>query len=172
MNIAAPTDLQSVKPSPGLEDVLITHFLSVKFEALPSTTVGIAKGLLLDTIGSMVASVGQDDIVRLGELVRHWGGAGEARVLGSKMRVPAHHAALVNGTMARALEIDEVHEKALLHSAASLVPIALAVADETGRVSGREMLTALVLGMDLAARFSLCQTVDMQGKKEETTGRS
>jgi 2-methylcitrate dehydratase PrpD len=172
MNIAAPTDFQIVEPSAGLEDVLIAHFLSVKFEALPSTTVGIAKGLLLDTIGSMVASVGQDDIVRLGELVRHWGGAGEARVLGSQLRVPAHHAALVNGTMARALEIDEVHEKALLHSAASLVPIALAVADETGRVSGKELLTALVLGMDLSARFSLCQIVDITGNKAEIRAMS
>jgi len=54
--------------------------------------------------------------------------------------------------MARALEIDEVQEKALL------IPrltgqIALEVAERTAR-HGRELLTALVLGMvDLAARF-------------------
>lgn len=155
-----------------LEEVLIRHFLSVRYEQLAGETIDIAKGIILDTFGAMIAAGDEDDIVRLTKLITDWAGAAEARIVGVNGRVPAHHAALVNGAMARALEIDEVHEKALLHSAASLVPVALAVADQAGQVSGKEFLTALVLGMDLSARFSLCQMNDVTTAGASVRGMS
>ena len=49
--------------------------------------------------------------------------------------MPAHHAALVNSALTRALELDDVHEKALVHATATTVPVALAVAEQSGGIA-------------------------------------
>lgn len=64
-------------------------------------------------------------------------------------------AALTNGTMARAVDFDDVFEPGTLHVSASLVPAALAVAEAQGGVDGKSLLTALALGVDLICRLSL-----------------
>jgi len=64
-------------------------------------------------------------------------------------------AAFANGSMAHALDFEDVHDRAPVHPNAASVPAALAVAESTGRVSGRDLLTALVLGSDLVCRLGL-----------------
>src|SRR5690606_32744768 len=63
--------------------------------------------------------------------------------------------AAVNGTMTRALELDDVSEAALMHTTATVVPAALAAAQAAGRpVDGRELLTAIAIGIDLCNRLA------------------
>jgi len=97
------------------------------------------------------------------DLVVGWGGRPEARLVGYPERVPAPSAALVNATLARALEIDDVHEVGLTHSTATMVPVALAVADHMGGTSGRDLLTAIAMGIDLGVRLSMAPITDLGG---------
>jgi 2-methylcitrate dehydratase PrpD len=145
-----------------LEDIVCSYVAGLRYDDLPATTVDAAKRLILDTLGAILAAPQADTVPELTQLVADWGGAGEARILGSDIRIPAHHAALVNGTRARALEIDDVHEKALLHATATIVPVALACIDMGRRpVSGQDFITAVAIGIDLCARFSLAPTTDI-----------
>ncbi len=146
--------------SGSLEDILVSHVATCRFEDLPPSTVQAAKCLILDTLGAILAAREMPDIMRLSRLIRGWGGD-EATLLGCSDRVTAHHAALINGTMARALELDDVHEKAMLHATATILPVALAVMEIAGGASGIELLTAVALGIDLSARISLAMFVDV-----------
>lgn len=152
--------------SGGREDLgwaLARQMYDTRYADLPPSTRDATKRLVLDTCGSIVTAVRAEGCAELAALVTSWGGAGEARIAGSGARVPAHNAALVNATMARALEIDDVHEKALLHATATMVPVALAVAEARGGVSGEEFLTTVAVGIDLAARLSLAPRISTVG---------
>ena len=66
-------------------------------------------------------------------------------------------AALLNGAAAHALDYDDIHDAARVHSGCVVVlPAVLATAEDVsktrGGVSGKEFLTALGAGMELHAR--------------------
>lgn len=125
----------------------------LSYEQLPGEIVETTKKLILDQLGVMLvgsAAAGVDSLLAAN---RAWGGAGEARVLVHGDRMPAHHAALINGTMARAHDYDCFHESAMVHVTAGTLPQCLAIAERRGGVSGKEFITAMALGMEFMLRL-------------------
>jgi len=144
---------------PLVIDRIAEHLTTTPFEDLPAADVRLAKWRVLDVLGCAFGGAGIDGNVELLDLLREWGGAGQATVLGHGGKLPVHHAALLNTIMARSndFEVMTFWDRGVLqpsHNAASTVPTALAVAEAKG-LSGREMLTALILGDDLAGRVAL-----------------
>ncbi len=86
--------------------------------------------------------------------IRDWGGKEEATILVHGGRVPAYNAAFANSFMARTVGIDE-SMKPGLHIGGSSVPTGLGVAELVGGCTGKEFLTALVVGTEVAARINL-----------------
>jgi 2-methylcitrate dehydratase PrpD len=68
---------------------------------------------------------------------------------GRKETLPAREAALVNGTASHALELDDFGGCG--HSGAVVIPAVLALARREG-ITGRDVLTAIIAGYDVAAR--------------------
>lgn len=130
---------------------------AIRFETLPAATVASARRLILDSLA--VALAGRDcrDAAVLAELAAEWGGRPESTLLGSERCVPAPVAALVNGTMIQALDFDDTHDPSGTHTASSVLAAALAVAEMRAR-SGRDLLAAVVAGVDLAGRLGLACT--------------
>ncbi|MFC5496993.1 MmgE/PrpD family protein [Caenimonas terrae] len=75
----------------------------------------------------------------------------QATVLGRKDRVDMASAALVNGITSHTFDFDDTHLKTIIHPAGPVASAALALA-ERQRSSGRELLDALVLGIDVSCR--------------------
>lgn len=138
-----------------LEETLVSHVSGLDLAAIPASTIENAKSIVLDTIGAVLSARGHESVTPVADLVSAWGGRPDARALGSSFKVPAHHAALINGTIARALELDDVHEPAMLHATATILPVALAAAERIGGVSGKHFLEAVIAGIDVSARLSL-----------------
>jgi 2-methylcitrate dehydratase PrpD len=92
------------------------------------------------------------------KLVKEWGGAKENTLLIFGGEVPVLSAALVNCTMARALDLDDIHYDGGGHIGATIVPSALILA-EYGKmtrdkvINGKEFITALTIGLDLNCRL-------------------
>lgn len=149
--------------APDASEALVAHAQRTRFEDLPAQTAARTKLVILDTLGAALAALEADTCRPLRDLAVRWGGAPEATLIGYGDRVPAHHAAMVNGTLARALELDEVHEMALVHSAATIVPVALASAERWGRRDGKSFIAAVALGMDAGCRLSLAPTLRLGG---------
>jgi 2-methylcitrate dehydratase PrpD len=77
-------------------------------------------------------------------------GAGPATVWGTGAGVSAGEAAMANGMLAHALDYDDLHSAAIMHSSAVVVPAAIAVAEREAS-SGPEMLAAAAIGYQVAA---------------------
>ncbi len=101
-----------------------------------------------------MAATAEPPAAAVGTLVREWGGEGRATGIGTGIRLPEPSAALLNGTLAHALDFDDTHLPSVLHPSASVVPAALAVA-ESRDVSGPRLLDAIGVGVEIAVRVGM-----------------
>jgi 2-methylcitrate dehydratase PrpD len=152
-----------VSETENLDELVVHHADRLRYDDLPTSTVERTKLVILDTMGAAIAAVGADGVEDVERLVRRWGGNPESGLIGYGTKGPAHNAALVNATLARALELDEVHERALVHSAATIVPVALAVSEQVGGIDGRQFLAAVAMGIDLTCRLAMAPTISLGG---------
>ena len=125
------------------------------FEQLPAEVIDATRKLILDQLGVMLVGSAASGVGELMRAARSFGGTAEASVLVHGDRLPAHHAALINGTMAQAHDFDAFHESAMVHVTAGCLPQCLAIAERHGGVSGKEFLAAMALGMELMLRLGL-----------------
>lgn len=131
---------------------LARHVADTKLQDIPSHVLGATRQLMLDTLGVGWAGSAAPGSAEVRALAVREGGSADAMVLAFGDRLPAASAALVNGTLAGALDFDSLHEPSVMHSDIVILPAVLALA-EREHCSGAELLTALVLGNDLAARL-------------------
>lgn len=113
-----------------------------------------AQRRVTDIIGIALAASGMEPARIVGELVDAWGGAEQASAIGRNSRYPAAGAALLNGTLAHALDYDDTHLPSVLHPSAAVVPAALAAAEAAG-ASGRRLLAAVAAGDELVVRVGM-----------------
>jgi 2-methylcitrate dehydratase PrpD len=111
------------------------------------------KNIILNITGTTVAGSNREGCQTIVNLVRKWGGAKEATILVHGGAMPAHNAAFANAYMARALDIDDAMFPGM-HVGASTVMTALAVAEQCGGCGGKDFITALAIGHEVASRFN------------------
>jgi len=133
---------------------LVQFSENLQFDDIPPEVIDKTKRLVLDTIGVCIGSTQIDFGKSALKLVAGWGGTREATLIGRRTKVPAHHAALCNGILGHGQDYDDTHTESVVHPSAALVPVALAVAERTG-CSGREMLTALIGGLEATIRIAM-----------------
>lgn len=134
---------------------LVENIVSTRYEDLPNSAIEAAKKSTLDMLGVAFAGTGAAGCKVLLDLALEWGGKQESTVVCYGDRLPAHNAAMVNSCMARAVDLDDIHDKAVLHGSASIIPPALAMAERVGGLSGKDFITAICLGVDLICRLGL-----------------
>ena len=145
-------------------ELISANIVNTRFEDLDKATVDLAKNRIIDVIGCAIGGANDPGNPELVDLVRDWGGKEEATIIVHGGKVPAHHAALINGVMARSNDFEVmsfVHRGIGLpsHNAGSTVPTALAAAEACGS-SGKELLTALIAGDDVVIRVSVASDWD------------
>jgi 2-methylcitrate dehydratase PrpD len=121
-------------------------------EKVPAAVTARAKHLILDAVGIALASTTYDFAHRAMTAIVGLGGSGDAAVIGMPARLPLRDAALINGILVHGLDFDDTHSGGVIHATASVLPTVLAVGARQ-RASGREMLAAYVLGVEVAARL-------------------
>lgn len=131
----------------------VAHFITAKeFKDIPQAVVQTIKEAFIDTIGVAFAGRDEECVEILYDYVKQEGGAPHAMIWGkSGLLTSATLAALTNGTMAHALDYDDLNAKAThAHPSASLVPAIIAVAEEVN-ASGQDMITAYYKGFEVMA---------------------
>jgi 2-methylcitrate dehydratase PrpD len=76
-------------------------------------------------------------------------------VLGRSEKLDPAHAALMNGITSHVLDYDDTHLKTILHPAGPVASALLALA-EMRPVSGADLLTALIAGVEVESRIANC----------------
>lgn len=134
----------------------------LSFADLPAEALAAARLNIYDTLACSIAGVQTPGSAEMRDIVAEWGGAEQAQILWSDLRVPAPQAAWVNGIMAHACDYDDTHDKAILHAGISVLPAAIAAAEIAGRpVSGKEFYTAVASGLELICRLGVATKIGL-----------
>lgn len=132
---------------------LALRILATRYEDLPPAAIHWAKIGLLDTIGCTIAG-SRDASTRIITNITT-GSSGPSLLFGQDRRVAALDAAQINGTAAHALDLDDCSNTFGGHPSVAVLPALFALADAQG-ASGKDFMTAYVVGFETECKLSLC----------------
>lgn len=145
-----------------LIEQLAAHALHTRYDRFPADVVEAARLRLIDALSCTLGGMHGSGIAGMRELVLEWGGKPQATVLAFGDRVPLHQAAWLNSLMTRSFDFEVCGPepeginagKMVGHVSSTTEPTALAVAEFMG-ASGQDLLSAVILGGDIAARIAV-----------------
>jgi len=133
---------------------LAAYAASLRYEELPPAVVQRAKDCICDTVAAIIYGAELPWSKMIIAHARRTSAVGKSNILGSgggPVQAPA--AALANGAMTHAFELDSLTKPdSGSHPGATVFTAALAVAQERG-LSGRDLLTAFVAGAESMFRI-------------------
>ncbi len=142
----------------------------LRFEQLPPEVLHKAKLIIRDGLGNQIAASAISDPARhVVALMREYGGKPESTVVGYGFRVPAPAAAMCNAMMGHGVELDDAHSSGLIKAGSVMVPSLMALAEANGK-SGRDVITALVAGYEVAIRIAKAINPGHRQRGFHTTG--
>jgi 2-methylcitrate dehydratase PrpD len=144
---------------PSLEERLVDYLLNARYEDLPADVIGLGKKVLLTVFGTTIGGAETEGCDTLVKEIEAWGGKAEATIWLHGSRVPAHNAVLANSYMARALDLDDGIRPGM-HKGVCAVAAALAASELSEGCSGKDLLTAIVLGAEVADRINAVSNYD------------
>ncbi|KAA8649548.1 MmgE/PrpD family protein [Aspergillus tanneri] len=129
-------------------------------EDVPIQVQERAKHLILDGIGCGIVGTQAPWSKIAAQAVSEYEPAGYSRVIGQTQKYPPLAATLINGAFIQAMELDDYHSKAPLHSASVVLPALFAAVEaqqnrhghSSIRVSGRSFLLAAITGFETGPR--------------------
>ena len=149
---------------------LIRNVVTTRYEDLSSGAVDATKTFILDSFGVAIAGSLAPGVSETLGVLGDWGGKAESTVLVSGERLPAPSSAMMNSFLIHNQEFDCVHDLAVVHAFTTVLPVALAVAEAQGGVTGRELLTAVALGVDVACCIGISSRSPMAHFRPGTAG--
>ncbi|MSO93499.1 MAG: MmgE/PrpD family protein [Rhodospirillales bacterium] len=117
-------------------------------KALPATVIEALKLAVLDCLAAALAGVNEPVSRRVVDLVKQDGSSGPATLIGHPVKASMTNAAFANGTTAHACDYDDSSWTMWTHPTAAVLPALLAAA-ETRNLSGRDVLAALAVGLEI-----------------------
>ncbi|HET9652228.1 MAG TPA: MmgE/PrpD family protein, partial [Usitatibacter sp.] len=135
----------------------IAQFVSrLRYDDIPPEVRHRIKLLMLDSFGCALYGADLPWTRILQERLTAIDDTRACAVWGTKLRLGAPHAALVNGTQVQGFELDDVHRAGVLHVGAVVLPALVAIAELRPGMSGREFIAAAVAGYEIGPRVGLC----------------
>jgi 2-methylcitrate dehydratase PrpD len=140
--------------SPTLGEQLAAFAAHCYGHPLPEDVSASVEQRVLDVIGLCVAAYRLPTSQAIAEHVADQGGRPQAHAVGVPVGLPASQAAFANGVLAHSLDYDDTHLPSVLHPSASVVPAALAAAEAAG-ASGKQLVSAIAAGIEIAVRLGM-----------------
>jgi 2-methylcitrate dehydratase PrpD len=135
--------------------MLARYALELKYRQIPPEVIERAKACILDTLAVSLYGSTKPWSKIVSDFVFASDAKGRSTVFGSTQKAPAERAALANGAMAHAFELDNVRQPgAGVHPGATGFLPAFAMAEET-RADGKALLTAFVAGCEVMSRIGV-----------------
>ncbi len=143
---------------------LATNVVETGFTSLPKECVYRAKWRVIDALGCLIAGSNAPGCRGTVDLIKKWGGAEEGTVLTHGVKAPAPNVAMANSLMTRSYDFEPVEaegeeKSSPAHISGTTVPTAVTMAEYQG-ASGKDLITALVIGDDLVSRIGVASGFD------------
>ena len=139
----------------GYSRALCATIAGWTYDRLPEPVLRNVKALILDTLGVIGGAAHAPGIAELNTRLARWEKTGSATGLIGKRRYSPPTAAMANGAAAHALDFDDQHDPARVHTSCVVLPTLLATAEDIGGISGKDFLLAYAIGAELHARLGL-----------------
>ncbi len=132
---------------------MIDYVADLRFEDIPEKAVQSARLCLLDAVGCMVGGIQSPAVLNLAQTISA-SNPGSTSIAGTALSSTRSWAAFVNSHACSYFDFDDGHRKAQGHPGGVIVPLALMLAAENA-CSGKELLSAIVVGYEAAVRSAL-----------------
>ncbi|MGE0222211.1 MAG: MmgE/PrpD family protein [Acetobacteraceae bacterium] len=126
---------------------LCEKIVATSWDTLTPEAIAAARRLVLDGLSIAIAGTEEEAIQILAEHYRGFGARGDATVIGFGFRTAPTLAAALNGAAMHVLDFEPMWTPSN-HALSTTLPAILALA-ETREITGRELMTALVKGIEL-----------------------
>ena len=133
-------------------DALGEFVLDLDAVSLPPAVVEAARRSMTDWLGTAIRGAAEPLAGALAAVIVGTGGERQATVVGRALGTSALMASLANGAQSHALDFDDTHLPSIVHGAAPVAPVVLALG-EWRHASGAEALGAFVAGFEVETRI-------------------
>lgn len=142
----------------GVTRTLARYAVESRFESLPADVRREGLRAFVNFIGCAAGGAKEEAVERMLAVVNDCDGGARATIVGRRERVDALNAALVNSLSSAALAFNDTHYQTVAHPSSPVGAAAMAVA-ERRRVTGAELIHAVVLGIELQCRVGMILSV-------------
>lgn len=152
----ASLDFATKSPAIG-GDIAVSQELAefaanLTWSRIPETVRDTARLALVNILGTMIAGSHDESISKLLNGLKPFMGAPRATMVGRAAGVDVLGAAFLNAASGNALDFDDTDPQTLIHPGAAMFGALLSVAEDR-RLSGADVLTAFVVGTEIAFRL-------------------
>jgi len=154
-----------------IAEKLVRYVSETTYDKLPPEVVSETKKFILDTIGVGLAGAREPGCREAVDVVKNWSANDAGSTImyyGGKVSPP--EAAFANSVLMHALDFDDTLDSSAMHTHVSALPAALALAEARGRVGGKELITAVALGVDVTCRIASAITTPLSWIRTATCG--
>lgn len=155
--------------STPISQVIAAFVSEMRYERLPGSFVEFLKDHIIDVVGTSIAATRFDFAYRALAGLAALADSHGSTVVGMAQKLPLKDAALMNGVLAHGLDYDDTHATGPVHPSASAFPCALGVGEHIN-CSGRDLLLAYGLGIEIATRLGIAANGTMHKTGFHTTG--
>ncbi|HBY93918.1 MAG TPA: hypothetical protein DEP84_08085 [Chloroflexi bacterium] len=146
--------------------VLAQYAADTTYDDLPEKVVVQAKEVIRDSLGCLIGGAALPAGRRIRDSITPMAADGRATVAGEERRVVPAWASYINAQLTNLLDFDDTLEtNALGHPGATIIPPALALAEQRGS-SGKAFLTAVVVGYDVYSRIATAAKPTLERSKQ------
>ncbi len=134
-------------------EIMADYARNVQFDDLPDDVVSMAQTVIADTLACAAGALGEPGPEILRQFALDRSARAEATLLGGSEQVDASLAALVNCSLARDLDANDLYAGTPGRDTghfSDAIPALLAVAESTG-ASGSDLITAVVIAYEIQA---------------------
>jgi len=150
--MARNTNVEADHDAPPITQILAKFVASHPSRGWSDDVEHEAHRTFMNWVGCAVGAAKHESAEAALAAVRMLQPAPQSGVLGRADRVDMASAALVNGITSHTFDFDDTHLRTIIHPAGPVASALLALA-ETKHASGREVIDALVLGIDVSCRM-------------------
>jgi len=133
---------------------LSKFIVDTRLNDIPENVRNHAKLCILDWLGSALAGSKTDVADIVASILNYSIDHEESSIIGMCRKTSCLYASLVNGVSGHALEMDDIHEKAIIHPAAPVLPASLAVGEKLN-LGGEDLILAVILGYETEIRLGI-----------------
>ncbi|TAJ94839.1 MmgE/PrpD family protein [bacterium] len=145
----------------GLTQEVVNFVAKTRYRDVPREIIRLAQGFILDGLGVTLAGSTEKGSRILHGYIRQIGGKEEATVVGTGFMAPAAKAALANGASGHAMDYDDTQLSTskegvyglLTHPTVPVLSAVLAMGEKQ-KISGQELLSAYILGVEVECRIA------------------